>query len=64
MRILYLGDVVGRCGRKAIIENLSGLREKLNVDFIIVNSENATSGMGLSGAHAKEILEAGANCIT
>ena len=64
MNILYLGDVVGRAGRQAITDELPGLRDRLNADFVVVNGENATSGMGLSGAHAKSILDAGANCIT
>ena len=64
MNILYLGDVVGRAGRQAITDELPGLRDRLNADFVVVNGENATSGMGLSGAHAKGILDAGANCIT
>ena len=64
MNILYLGDVVGRAGRQAITDELPGLRDRLKADFVVVNGENATSGMGLSGAHAKGILDAGADCIT
>ncbi|MEL6171528.1 MAG: YmdB family metallophosphoesterase, partial [Pseudomonadota bacterium] len=60
MRILFLGDVVGRAGRKAIAENLPKLRESWRLDFVVVNAENATGGMGLSGAHAQVLLEAGA----
>ncbi|HBQ35782.1 MAG TPA: TIGR00282 family metallophosphoesterase [Rhodobacteraceae bacterium] len=64
MRILFLGDVVGRAGRNAITERLHGLRKKWRLDFVVVNGENATGGMGLSAGHAKAILEAGADCIT
>lgn len=64
MRILFLGDVVGRAGRNAITERLKTLREKWRLDFVVVNGENATSGAGLSPAHAQGILEAGADCIT
>ena len=64
MKILFLGDVVGRSGRHAITQRLSALREAWKLDFVVVNSENATNGAGLSGAHAKAILEAGADCIT
>lgn len=64
MKILFLGDVVGRGGRRAIVETLPKLREAWRLDFVVVNSENATGGMGLSGAHAKAILQAGADCIT
>jgi 2',3'-cyclic-nucleotide 2'-phosphodiesterase len=64
MRILFLGDVVGRSGRDAISSRLNGLKAALKVDFCIVNGENATSGMGLSGEHAKALLDAGADCLT
>ena len=64
MRLLFLGDVMGRAGRAAITQRLPALRADLALDFIIVNGENATSGNGLSEPHAKAILEAGADCIT
>lgn len=64
MRILYLGDVMGRAGRRAITEGLAGLRQALAVDFCVVNGENASAGMGLTGGHAQLLLEAGADCIT
>ncbi len=64
MKLLFLGDVVGRAGRQAITERLPGLREAWKLDFVVVNGENATGGMGLSAAHAKSFLEAGADVIT
>ena len=64
MRILFLGDVVGRSGRNAIRERLGPLRERLRADFVVVNGENATSGAGLSGDHARGLLEAGADVLT
>ena len=64
MKILFLGDVMGRAGRRAIAENLPRLREEWRLDFVVVNGENASNGMGLSAEHAKVILEAGADCIT
>ena len=64
MRVLYLGDVMGRAGRQAIAEQLPRLRADWRLDFVVVNGENATSGAGLSGAHAKLMLEAGADCVT
>src|SRR5690606_5079173 len=64
MKILFLGDVMGRAGRRAISENLVRLRQDWKLDFIVVNGENATGGMGLSAAHAKDLLEAGADCLT
>lgn len=64
MRILFLGDVMGRSGRSGLTDKLKPLRADLGADFVIVNGENATSGAGLSPDHAKMILEAGADCVT
>ena len=55
---------MGRAGRTAVAEQLARLRADWALDFIVVNGENATGGMGLSAAHAKELLDAGADCIT
>ena len=63
MRILFLGDVVARRARgdcEPTVRFASGVE----IDFVVVNAENATSGAGLNAAHAKAILEAGADCIT
>ncbi|MEM9318765.1 MAG: TIGR00282 family metallophosphoesterase [Pseudomonadota bacterium] len=64
MRILFLGDIMGRAGRSAVAGRLAGLRADLALDFVVVNGENATSGNGLSQPHAKALLEAGTDCIT
>lgn len=64
MRCLFLGDVVGRSGRKAITDNLPRLRQDWRLDFVVVNGENATNGMGLNGGHAKALFDAGADCVT
>ncbi len=64
MRILYLGDVVGRSGRQAIAKRLKPLRERLRVDFTVVNGENATSGAGITPEHAADLLNAGADVLT
>src|SRR6056297_232939 len=64
MRLLFLGDVMGRAGRRAITENLPTLRKDWRLDFVVVNGENASGGMGLTGAHAKGLFEAGADVVT
>jgi len=64
MRILFLGDVVGRSGRDAITERLPGLIDRLRLDFVIVNGENASHGRGLTEAHFNEIKAAGADAVT
>ncbi|WP_127900885.1 TIGR00282 family metallophosphoesterase [Solirhodobacter olei] len=64
MKILFLGDVVGRAGRAAIVERLAKMRTDWGLDFVVVNGENATGGMGLTPEHAKALLQAGADCLT
>ncbi len=64
MKILFLGDVVGRAGRTAIKDRLANLREQWRLDFVVVNGENASNGAGLTGAHARLLLDAGADCVT
>jgi 2',3'-cyclic-nucleotide 2'-phosphodiesterase len=64
VKLLFLGDVVGRSGRSAVIQGLPALRRDWGVDFVVVNAENASSGMGLTPAHARALLEAGADCLT
>lgn len=64
MRILFLGDVMGRAGRRAVTENLPRLRDEWRLDFVVVNGENASNGMGLSGEHARLLLSAGVDCLT
>lgn len=55
---------MGRAGRSAVAQHLPRLREAWRLDFVVVNGENATSGMGLSGSHAKDLLDAGADVLT
>lgn len=64
MKILFLGDVMGRAGRRAVTENLPRLRDEWKLDFVVVNGENASNGAGLSGEHAKLLLDAGADVVT
>jgi 2',3'-cyclic-nucleotide 2'-phosphodiesterase len=64
MRLLFLGDVVGRSGRAAVTDRLPRLRADWRLDFVVVNGENATSGAGLSAAHARALLDAGADVVT
>ena len=64
MRILFIGDVVGRSGREAVIGALPMLRSRLSVDLAIVNVENAAHGFGVTAALAAEFRAAGADCLT
>ena len=62
--ILVIGDVVGKCGREIIFRELPRLREEFNIDFAVVNGENATTGNGINEKYALMMLEAGADVIT
>ena len=64
MKILFLGDVVGRSGRAAIIDQLPELRRDLSLDFVVINAENAASGVGLTAKIAEELFKAGADVLT
>lgn len=64
MKILFLGDVVGRSGRTAVIESLPDLRADLGLDFVVVNGENSASGFGMTAKIADALFEAGADVIT
>lgn len=55
---------MGRAGRKVVAEKLPQLRTEWDLDFVVVNGENSSSGMGLTAAHARILLAAGADCLT
>lgn len=64
MRILYCGDLVGCAGRNAIIKHIKDIRQKYNLDAVIVNGENAAHGFGLTPSIAESLLNAGVDGIT
>jgi metallophosphoesterase (TIGR00282 family) len=64
MRLLFIGDVVGRSGRKAVVEAIPHVRRRYDLDFVIVNGENAAGGFGITEAITTDILDAGADAIT
>ena len=64
MRLLFIGDVVGRAGREILLNRLPGLRQTWSLDFVVVNAENAAGGFGITEAIAHEFLDAGADCLT
>ena len=63
-RILFLGDVVGRLGRRIVSDKLPGLRQQFSADLVIVNGENSAGGMAIDPKSATEIFSAGADVIT
>ena len=64
MKLLFVADVFGSPGRRALEERLAGLREELDVDFCVVNGENAADGVGLTPRLAERLLAAGADVLT
>ncbi|MEO1204991.1 MAG: TIGR00282 family metallophosphoesterase [Pseudomonadota bacterium] len=64
MRLLFLGDIVGRSGRAMVTENLPRLRETYALDFVIVNGENAAGGFGITESILMDVLDAGADVVT
>lgn len=64
MRILFIGDVVGRSGRKAVSETLPDLKRRWSLDLVVINGENAAGGFGITESIYNELLEAGADAVT
>lgn len=64
MKILFLGDIVGRCARDKIVEVLPNYIQKHKIDFVIANAENAASGFGLTQKIFQELKESGVDAFT
>jgi metallophosphoesterase (TIGR00282 family) len=64
MRILFLGDIFGKPGRRAVTSLLSGLRKELSIDFCIANGENAAGGAGINRTIVDELLASGIDVLT
>jgi 2',3'-cyclic-nucleotide 2'-phosphodiesterase len=64
MRLLFIGDVIGRAGRIAVSQELPKLRAAWDLDCVVVNGENAAGGFGITEAIFADFLSAGADCVT
>ena len=64
MRILFIGDIVGRTGRAIVLERLPGLIRDWQLDFVAINGENAAGGFGITEAIYQDVVDAGADIIT
>jgi len=64
LRILAIGDIIGKPGRKAVKEILPGLYSEYNIDLVVGNGENAAGGLGLTPSTAEELFDSGIDVIT
>ena len=64
MRILFVGDVIGRSGRTAVHDRLPGLIKDWKLDLVVVNGENAAGGFGITETIYNELIDAGADAVT
>ncbi|MDA8233256.1 MAG: TIGR00282 family metallophosphoesterase [Clostridia bacterium] len=64
MRVLMLGDIAGRPGRKAVESEVKNLCEELDIDFVIANGENAAGGNGITREIADDLFDSGIDCLT
>jgi metallophosphoesterase (TIGR00282 family) len=64
MRLLLIGDIVGKPGERIVTRALSGLRKREGLDLVVANAENAADGSGLSPSIYRKLIAAGVDCIT
>src|SRR4051812_29107958 len=64
LKLLFIGDIVGRPGRDIVAERLPRIRSEHGIDFVVANAENAAAGAGITGSIAKSILDSGVDAIT
>ena len=64
MRILFIGDIVGRSGRKVVLDRLPAMLRDWKLDFVVINGENAAGGFGITEPIYQELVDAGADAVT
>jgi metallophosphoesterase (TIGR00282 family) len=64
MRLVFLGDIVGRSGREAVFRELPKMRDRYSPDLVVINGENAAHGFGITEDILKQVLDAGADVVT
>ena len=64
MRLLFIGDLVGKAGREIVLSRLPGLIDRYGIEFVVVNGENAAAGFGITEKILLEVLDAGADVVT
>lgn len=64
MRLMLIGDIVGKPGRQIVVRSLAGLRQRYRLDLVVANAENAAGGSGLTPGIFQELVAAGVDCVT
>lgn len=64
LKLLFIGDIVGKPGRDIVVDRVRRLRTEHAIDFVIANGENAAAGAGITGSIARSLLEGGVDAIT
>ena len=64
LRILFLGDIVGRAAREKVVEELPSIKNNYSIDFAIVNGENSAGGFGITEDICNDLFLSGVDCIT
>ena len=64
MNVLFIGDIVGKVGRKALIDNLNTIKKKYDISFVIANGENISRGRGINRNHYDFLVKNGVDCVT
>lgn len=64
MNILFIGDIMGRCGRNALFETLWNIKDEYNIDYTVANGENASGGLGMNAKGYEELCRAGVDFFT
>lgn len=64
LKLLFVGDIVGKPGREIIADRMAGLRREKGIDFVIANGENSAAGSGITGLIARSLLDSGVDAIT
>ena len=64
MRILFIGDIVGRSGRAIVLDRLPGLIRQYKLDLVVINGENSAGGFGITETIYNELVDAGADAVT
>ncbi len=64
MRLLFLGDIVGSCGREAVVRTVPELRRELALDYVVANGENIAGGRGITPQTADDLFLCGVDVVT